>query len=144
MNFWKWIISLFRKKKQEKPEPVTPDQEMLHKFTHPTPMTDHLTLTGMYPNKVTFSGNQRRWDEGSEPGCHGECHLFVQREGKWVGGKWDHVRNTTFDRDFNNVFNGYQIWSSLTPVRGEMVALLFINYAKTKRTNAVFAEWKGN
>jgi len=116
--------------------------EALRGFTHPAKVTDKLALTGMYPNKATFSGNVRSWSEGSEPGCSGECHLFIFRSGKWVGGKFDHIRNNTFQRDFNNIHNGYQVWSRLHPVRGEMVAILFINYSKTKRTNAVFAEWK--
>jgi hypothetical protein len=121
--------------------PPADAMESVQGFTHATPITDSLELTGMYSSKATFSGNVREWGSNE---LTGECHLFIFRAGKWVGGKFDHIRDNTFLRDFNNVYNGYQVWSTLKPKRGEMVAILFINYAKTKRTNAVFAEWKGN
>lgn len=155
-NFWKLILKWLGldKKKQDKPEPETTNDEASHSFSHATPITDELKLTGMYPNKVTFSGNVRDWKEGLEEGCHGEFHVFVVRGDKWIGGKVDHVRNNTFDRDFNNlhekfdeegnvVKRRYQDWDARgEPDVGETVAMLFINYAKTRRTNAVFSEWK--
>jgi len=122
--------------------PAQPASEALQGFSHATPVTDKLVLEGMHANHVTFSGSPRSWQEGSEEGCHGESHLFVVRNGKWVGGKYDHVRNSTFSRDFKNIHNGYQVWATIKPVRGEAVAHIFINYAKSKRTNAVFTEWK--
>ena len=116
-------------------------EESMRGFTHATPITDSLVLTGMYAHKATFSGNVREWGNSE---LTGEFHLFVLRDGVFIGGKADHIRDNTFQRDFNNIYNGYQIWSTLHPVKGEIVAMLFINYQKSKRTNAVFAEWKGN
>jgi len=122
--------------------PMPDADEAIHNFTHVTPITDSLTLTGMYANKVMFTGSARNWTEGVEKGCHGEFHLFILRNGKWLGGKIDHIRNNTGDRDFNNIGKDYQIWATLKPVSGEAIAMILISYDKTKRTNAIFSNWK--
>lgn len=143
MRFVSWILG-------NKPEPklVREDDrvsdELVSGFIHPATITHSLALMGMYKDKVIFSCTPaRRWHEGSESGCHGEVHLYVKRNGKWEGGKFDHIRNSTVDRDFNNIrYKDYQIWKTLKPVTGEPVAMILINYAQTERTNAVFGQWK--
>ena len=148
----KWltaILSWFRRKDkpaivpQPMPAPVSvtilDDSEVAHGFTHSTPVTDRISFERITESNIYFAGATRTWDGGD---LVGECHMLLNRDGTWHGGKFDHIRNNTTARDFKNIHNGYQVWSSFAPVRGETIAFYMISYDKTKRTNAIFATWK--
>jgi hypothetical protein len=127
--------------------PVTPPasqdfDEASMGFTHPAEITHTIKFERINANNIWWSGENTDWPIGSEPTCNGEAHAYVKRDGKWVGGKYDHVRPNTKQRDFKNIHNGYQIWATLKPIRGEIVAFMSISYDKTKRTNAIFAKWE--
>jgi hypothetical protein len=50
---------------------------------------------------------------------YGEAQLFVLRDGKWTGGKFDHVHPNGEWRDFKNVVGEHKDYLSITPVSGE-------------------------
>jgi hypothetical protein len=63
--------------------------------------------------------------------------IAVNRGGRWEGGKFDHVRADTRDRDFKNVC-GY---INVCPKSGEVVRFWLISYDGKQASNYVEARW---
>jgi hypothetical protein len=59
---------------------------------------------------------------------YGEAQLFVLRDGKWTGGKFDHVHPNGDWRDFKNVVGEHKGYLSITPVSGEPVRYRMVSY----------------
>jgi hypothetical protein len=68
---------------------------------------------------------------------HGVMAMAVNRNGTWEGGKFDHVRRDTRQRDFKNI-RGYL---PVFPVSGERVRFWVINYPGTEASNYVETTW---
>ena len=113
-------------------------EEALQGFSDPAPITDRIELARITSGDIYYTG-VRNW--GAEK-LTGECRLAVKRNGAWLGGKFDHVRNNTISRDFKNVRAGYGVFANIRPIKGETVAFWLIKYDKSKRTNAIFARWE--
>jgi hypothetical protein len=67
----------------------------------------------------------------------GVMAIAVNRSGTWEGGKFDHVRRDTRQRDFKNVGT----YIAVHPRSGEPVRFWVINYAGTEASNYVETTW---
>jgi len=109
-------------------------------FSNSAEITHKLTLSKLTHDNVYFSSDKRNWEVKGD--LDGEAHLFIWKDNKWQGGKYDHVRPSSTSRDFKNVYGGYGCFSKLQPIIGDKVAFILISYNKKYRTNAVFSNWK--
>jgi hypothetical protein len=72
---------------------------------------------------------------------YGEAQLFVLRDGKWTGGKFDHVHPNGDWRDFKNVVGEHKGYLSITPVSGEAVRYRIVSYDGKQKTNMRESVW---
>lgn len=95
-----------------------------------------VNITGS--NRMTMKADDLgSWPVGVHQDTHGVIALAVMRNGRWEGGKFDHVRRNTTIRDFNNVGE----YLPVTPISGEPVRFWLINYAGTEASNVVEKIW---
>lgn len=73
----------------------------------------------------------------SQGDTHGVMAMAVVRNGAWEGGKFDHVRRNTRQRDFKNIRGYLQVY----PVSGEAVRFWVMNYEGTEASNYVETTW---
>jgi len=124
------------------PDPDADQTETSHNFSLPYKITKKIELVSYSASGITVKGDDRS-DWKNDGTCDGESHIYVIRNGQWVGGKFDHQRVNNAIREFKNIFNGYGSWSSISPKpeRGEDTAFVVVGYDKVERTNAVFFNW---
>jgi hypothetical protein len=77
------------------------------------------------------------WPVGVHHDTHGNANLAVYRDGRWRGGKFDHVRRDTAWRDFGNVGS----YLPISPRTGERVRIWMSRYDGTEATNWVEVVW---
>lgn len=114
--------------------------EQSNNFTHPAKIVASLSFSSINKSGIYFSASKRNW--GVVDGCDGEAHLYMIRNNKWVGGKFDHIRPSSTSRDWKNLnpSNPYGVFKKLgVPKSGEKIAVIAISYDHQERTNAIFA-----
>lgn len=72
-------------------------------------------------------------------GCYGVCCLFIQRGGRWEGGKYDWLPWPQRTRNTNNVGE----YLKVLPRSGEVVRFVIISPDGRQATNYVEAVWGG-
>lgn len=95
-------------------------------------------ITG--PNRMTFVADSLAdWPATGPIGDgHGVMAIAAQNpDGTWRGGKFDHVRANTRERDFNNLC-GY---NPVCPQSGETVRFWLLSYDGRQASNVVEIEW---
>lgn len=102
-------------------------------------ITKKLSNLRIYRDKITFTlDNIGDWPEtGPHPTLHGVMCAAIYRDGKWRGGKFDHLRATTTVRDFNNI-GGYLV---IQPKSGEAIRFWALSYDGTQASNVVEVNW---
>lgn len=100
--------------------------------------------------KVSADGMSYKWIKGgceqldkncshSNPCC--TCALFCLVDGKWIGGKWEHISTDRTTRDFKNVKEGYGGWDASALGKATAYAFVIVSDDGKKRTNvALFAK----
>lgn len=100
--------------------------------------------------KVTSDGMSYKWVKGgceqldkncshSNPCC--TCALFCLVDGKWVGGKWEHISTDRTTRDFKNVKKGYGGWDASALGKATAYAFVIVSDDGKRRSNvAMFAK----
>lgn len=99
--------------------------------------------------KVTADGMSYKWVKGgceqldkscshSNPCC--TCALFCLVDGKWVGGKWEHISTDRTTRDFKNVKKGYGGWDAFALGKATAYAFVILDDGAKKRTNIIVQE----
>lgn len=68
----------------------------------------------------------------------GKTHLYVWRDGKWHGGKFDWFRPWQTSKGHENIEAGYM---DVTPVKGDRVAFGLIDIHDAQRSNFVEGVW---
>lgn len=67
--------------------------------------------------------------------------LFVKRDGKWTGGKFDHVYADGNWRDFKNVTGVHADYLPISPRSGEPVRFVLLNYEGTEASTWLEDTW---
>ena len=99
--------------------------------------------------KVTADGLSYKWVKGgceqldkncshSNPCC--TCALFCRVDGKWIGGKWEHISTDRTTRDFKNVKKGYGGWDASVLGKATAYAFVILDDGAKKRTNIIVQE----
>ena len=99
--------------------------------------------------KVTSDGMSYKWVKGgceqldkncshSNPCC--TCALFCLVDGKWIGGKWEHISTDRTTRDFKNVKEGYGGWDASALGKAKAYAFVILDDGAKKRTNVIVQE----
>lgn len=98
-------------------------------------VTKRLAFTSISPAGIRFEADSLAdWGKAELVGVM--C-IAVERGGRWEGGKFDHVRANTRDRDFNNVC-GY---INVCPRSGEPVRFWLLSYDGREASNVIEATW---
>lgn len=109
-------------------------------FSNSIAITDKITFSKATFGNVYFTGAKRDWPEENGD-CNGEARICWKQGGSWGKPvKFDHVRANTTSRDFINIHGGYG--GIVEPPAGTRTAMILVNYKGTKRTNAIFWDWK--
>lgn len=96
--------------------------------------------------KITSSGMSYQWKSGgcenlntkcshSNPCC--TCALFCLIDGKWLGGKWEHISTDRTTRGFENIIKGYGGWDSNALNKANSYAFVIFDDGAKKRTNVI-------
>lgn len=96
--------------------------------------------------KVTGDGMSYKWVRGgceqldnncshSNPCC--TCALFCLVDGKWVGGKWEHLSTDRTTRAFSNIKDGYGGWDASALSKATAYAFVILDDGAKKRTNVI-------
>ena len=99
--------------------------------------------------RVTSDGMSYKWIKGgceqldkncshSNPCC--TCALFCLVDGKWIGGKWEHISTDRTTRDFKNVKDGYGGWDASALGKATAYAFVILDDGAKKRTNVIVQE----
>jgi len=99
--------------------------------------------------KVTADGMSYKWVKGgcekldkncshSNPCC--TCALFCLVDGRWIGGKWEHISTDRTTRDFKNVKEGYGGWDASAIGKATAYAFVILDDGAKKRTNVIVQE----
>ncbi len=93
--------------------------------TQPAPASAY-RITRVTASEIFWTGPDLTWPE--KDGCCGEAHLY-RASGK--GGKFDHVRRTSKQRDWKNIHGGYG--GHVEPDNGERCTLVLVSYDGKRR-----------
>ena len=170
---WKWIAKLFSSlfAKSSKPAPVTPTPDagsgaggatnsVPSGGTGDVPSTPSeyatiIAVSSVTASMIYWTGTDVNWPE--KDGCCGESHLYVYRNGKRVGGKFDHFRRNSRSRDWKNVhgveikdedgkvirIKRYGAFDTIgEPVGGETCELQLVSYDGKRKSNPATFAWK--
>lgn len=96
--------------------------------------------------KVTPNGLSYKWVSGgcedldrscshSKPCC--TCALFCCVNGKWIGGKFDHISTDRRTRDFANIRESYGGWIPAALSRADAFAFVILDDGGKRRTNVI-------
>lgn len=106
-------------------------------------LADGVRIKGL---KVSGSGMSYSWAEG---GCEGldrncshdnpccTCALFCLLDGKWVGGKFEHVSTDRRTRGFANILWGYGGWDASALSQATSYAFVILDDGGRRRTNVI-------
>lgn len=70
------------------------------------------------------------------------CLFVCDRDGRWVGGKFDWISSSRRTRDFANVFGGYNGWSLFNVPNPTMAAFVIVSVNGKKRSNVIAGMWQ--
>lgn len=71
----------------------------------------------------------------SNPCC--TCALFCRVDGKWVGGKFEHISTDRTSRGLGNVQEGYGGWDPSALTRADAYAFVILDDGAKRRTNVI-------
>lgn len=71
----------------------------------------------------------------SNPCC--TCALFCRVDGKWVGGKFEHISTDRTSRGLGNVQEGYGGWDPSALSRADAYAFVILDDGAKRRTNVI-------
>lgn len=150
----KWAKELWEKwnPKPNPPAPVYGAEEGPNNFTHPAKAVDSFKITRLTRDHVWFDAGPREgWSHfPGEPDWQGEIWCCVLRDGKWLMGKFDHVRgmktsNPTTDKELKHMYYhdeanpAYGDWKTIGgPKPGERVGFFIFEYGHQIRTECSF------
>ncbi len=100
----------------------------------------------IYNLQVSSSGLSYKWMSGgcenldrncshNNPCC--TCALFCLVDGKWVGGKVDHISTDRTTRDFKNIDDGYGGWRKSAVTSATAYAFVILDDGGRNRTNVI-------
>lgn len=100
----------------------------------------------IYNLSVTDKGLAYKWMTGScsdldaacthdKPCC--TCALFCRVDGKWVGGKFEHISTDRTSRGLGNVQEGYGGWDPSALSRADAYAFVILDDGAKRRTNVI-------
>jgi hypothetical protein len=102
--------------------------------TQPPAATGEYRITRVTASEIFWTGPDLTWPE--KDGCCGEAHLY-RANGK--GGKFDHVRRNSKQRDWKNVHGGYG--GHVEPDNGEACELWLVSYDGKQRVKVGAFNW---
>ncbi len=102
--------------------------------TQPPAATGECRITRVTASDIFWTGPDLTWPE--KDGCCGEAHLY-RANGK--GGKFDHVRRNSKQRDWKNVHGGYG--GHVEPDNGEACELWLVSYDGKQRVKVGGFQW---
>ena len=70
------------------------------------------------------------------------CLFVCDRDGRWVGGKFDWISSSRKTRSFKNVYGGYNGWSLSNVPNPCPVAFVIVSKDGKKRSNVIAGIWK--
>ncbi len=70
------------------------------------------------------------------------CLFVCDKDGRWVGGKFDWISSSRRTRDFHNVYGGYKGWSLSNVSNPCPVAFVIVSKDGKKRSNVISGTWK--
>ncbi len=96
--------------------------------------------------KVGSGSLSYAWERGScsdldaacthaNPCC--TCALFCRVDGKWVGGKFEHISTDRTSRGLGNVQEGYGGWDPSALTRADAYAFVILDDGAKRRTNVI-------
>lgn len=96
--------------------------------------------------KVSSGSLSYSWERGScsdldaacthdKPCC--TCALFCRVDGKWVGGKFEHISSDRTSRGLTNVQKGYGGWDPSALSRADAYAFVILDDKAKRRTNVI-------
>lgn len=99
--------------------------------------------------RVTPNGLSYKWTVGgcedldrscshSKPCC--TCALFCRIDGKWIGGKFDHISTDRRTRDFENIDGRYGGWEPEAISKATAFAFVILDDGARRRTNVIVQE----
>lgn len=101
--------------------------------------------------KVTSKGLSYEWAKGSctdlDKNCtHNNacctCALFCKVNGKWIGGKFDHISTDRTTRGFENIDGAYNGWKKSSVTSATAYAFVILDDGAKNRTNIIVQEKK--
>ena len=110
-----------------------------------------LTSARIKDLNVTSKGLSYTWEKGSctdlDKNCtHNNacctCALFCKVNGKWVGGKFDHISTDRTTRGFENIDGAYNGWKKSSITSATAYAFVILDDGAKKRTNIIVQENK--
>lgn len=111
----------------------------------PYKITKKIELVSATGSGVIITGEDCH-DWQNDGACYGECHIYIYRDGKWIGGKFDHQRFDNAIRGYKHIYAGYGSWKDISPkpTTGEKACFCVVSYDHAQRSNAVFFDWPTN
>ncbi|MBR3084947.1 MAG: hypothetical protein IKH04_00945 [Kiritimatiellae bacterium] len=99
--------------------------------------------------RVTADGLSYKWTAGGcedldracshvKPCC--TCALFCRVNGKWIGGKFDHISTDRRTRDFANIRESYGGWDPSALRAADAYAFVILDDGARRRTNVIVQE----
>lgn len=94
--------------------------------------------------KVGSDSLSYKWEGGScsdlDPACSHDnpcctCALFCRVDGRWVGGKFEHISSDRTTRGLGNVKEGYNGWDPSSPSKADAFAFVILDDGAKRRTN---------
>ena len=70
------------------------------------------------------------------------CLFVCDKDGRWVGGKFDWISSSRRTRDFHNVYGGYNGWSLSNVSNPCPVAFVIVSKDGKTRSNVISGTWK--
>ncbi len=70
------------------------------------------------------------------------CLFVCDRDGRWIGGKFDWISSSRTTRDFENIYDGYEGWSLHNVPNPCPVAFVIVSPNGKKRSNVIAGIWE--
>ena len=99
----------------------------------------------MKPDGMSFKWVQdlSAWGISNDDASQALACLFVMnKNGEWVGGKFDWISSSRSTRDFKNIYEGYNDWSLENVPNPCPAAFVVVSKDGGKRSNVIAAMWQ--
>jgi hypothetical protein len=99
----------------------------------------------MKPDGLSFKWVQdlSQWGIANEDYTQAVACLFVMnKNGEWVGGKFDWISSSRNTRDFKNVYSGYNDWNLMDVPNPCPAAFVIVSKDGGKRSNVIGGMWQ--